>query len=320
MSAFALWALAGCTTPGSGIVAEPWELKGPFRAFSDQPNRPRHIERGAINRRLPEPNDADSNGYYSFSLDTPTSQPSSLAERAESAPPLPEHRLFAPVPEDEDRFWYLDLGFRMGITKLGWTENQLDRRLNRIQGVDVLGVFESPTTPLDRKSEFGLTTAYIGVGRRETEWLTWNFYFGTGMGGDKDHQRVANVNMDVNFDYAIYYTGLTVDMYPWGLAKRGRYDNLWEHIRASRPYAVTGFEVGYVRARGGGTFRAAPLTLYEDHQWVEDWLFSYLVGLGWEIPINHRWVFNLQLHYTQHFYKPEEYNSWNLTYALRYEF
>jgi hypothetical protein len=230
------------------------------------------------------------------------------------------HTLFGPVEEKDDRFWYLDLGFRMGVTRLHETKQRLDRRLGVPRKLDFLGVFEDPETPMDRKSDFALTTAYIGIGRRETEWLTWNFYFGTGMGGDKDHQRKLNLNQELNFEYGIWYSGLTVDIYPWGLSQRGRFRDYREQLRASRPYVVTGFELGYVRARGWGEFSLAPLKIYSDSQRVEDWLFSYLIGFGWELPLNDRWALNLQTHYTFHFYRPEEYNGWNVTYAFRYQF
>ena len=85
----------------------------------------------------------------------------------------------------------LQKAFGEKIAETVIAEDRLDRRLNGPARLDLFGVFESPTTPLDRKSDFALTTGYIGIGRRETEWLTWNFYFGSGVGGDRDHQRWA---------------------------------------------------------------------------------------------------------------------------------
>jgi len=84
---------------------------------------------------------------------------------------------------------------------------------------------------------------------------------------------------------------------------------------------MSGMEIGYVRARGRGYIGIAPFgKLYKDSQWIEDWLFSYLIGLGWELPIDARWSFASSVHYTFHFYRPEEYNGYNITLALRYRF
>ena len=311
-------AAAGCVMGPGGRVADKWELVGPFKTLS--PKRPARDRP----QRTEPPNDTDASSNGLFSLrPTDVNLAGGEAEPVEPVGPAidpAEHRLFAPVPGAEDTFWYLDLGFRMGVTRLHETKNRLDRRLDLPRKIDVLGVFKSPVTPIDRKSDLALTTAYIGIGRRETEWLTWNFYLGTGVGGDRDHQRWLTANQEVNFDYALYYTGMTVDVYPWGLSQRGRYINVREHLKAGRPYLVTGFEIGYLRARGWGHFRFAPVRIYSDSQRIEDWLFSYLVGFGWEVPLNERWAFNLSVHYTFHFYRPEEYNGWNLTYALRYRF
>ncbi|MFH0982125.1 MAG: hypothetical protein V2A79_11355 [Planctomycetota bacterium] len=332
-------AAIGCVMGPGGRVAEQWELVGPFKAFAPKKPAPPQPS-GQQDRRATQPPEggarlpsqsgpsqdlpdqapgASSNGVFSLrvgQLDFGSNGTEPVGPAINPA----EHSLFAPVPGVEDTFWYLDLGFRMGITRLHSTEDRLDRRLNDPLKLDAFGVFEHPTTPIDRKSDFALTTAYIGIGWRETEWLTWNFYLGSGVGGDRDHQRWLNSNLEVNFDYALYYTGMTVDVYPWGLARRGRYADFKEHLKAGRPYLVTGIEIGYLRARGWGHFALAPITLYSDSQRIEDWLFSYLVGCGWEVPINERWAFNLSVHYTFHFYRPEEYNGWNVTYALRYRF
>lgn len=335
-----LVSVAGCTMPRSGRVADAWHLVGPFVRLHRGGDSPRRSwANGAPPRTSRVAVDSSSSGFSQPSRERPSSRQepggaatrlrvlplgkvrvSALGESSEPPTDVPRHHLFAPDDVRDDRFWYLDLGFRMGVTRLHETQHRLDRRLDLPRKVDVLGVFKSPQTPIDRKTELGLTTSYIGIGRRETEWLTWNFYFGTGVGGDRDHQRWLTANQEVNFDYGIWYTGLTVDVYPWGLSQRGRYENWKEHLRASRPYFVSGFEMGYVRARGWGHFAIAPVKLYRDSQRVEDWLFSYLLGFGWEIPLDERWAFNLQVHYTFHFYRPEEYNSWNVTYALRYQF
>jgi hypothetical protein len=338
-----------CTAPHTGQVAKRWELVGPFRAFarsakSEEPRPQPSVPNSSDTDQAADPPSGPGAGVTTQPASQPaTSQPSEDEDwfsltpvdsesSIEEVDPFGEgespvyhdapggHRLFAPAEERSDKFWYLDLGFRMGITKLHATKQQLDRRLDLPQKIDVVGIFESPQTPLDRKTDFALTTAYIGLGRRETEWLTWNFYFGSGVGGDRDHQRWLNLNQEVNFNYALYYTGLTVDIYPWGLSQRGQYINLKEHFRASRPYMLTGMEIGYLRAKGWGHFAIAPVTIYADEQKIRDWLFSWLVGFGWEFPINDRWVYNMQIHYTFHAYRPEEYNGWNLTYAIRYEF
>jgi hypothetical protein len=231
-----------------------------------------------------------------------------------------DRRGFVPPTTSGQEYWYLDFGFRQGWTRLHSTKQKLDRRLDLPLKLDWAGIFEDPNTPMDRKSSGLLDTAYLGIGRRENDWLTWNFYFGAGVGGDRDKQRWANLNLEVNFDYAAYYTGLTADIYPFGIADHSGRGGFRETLRTSRPYILSGFELGYIRAKGWGHFAVAPLTLYADEQKIRDWLFSYLIGLGWEFPISRNWRFVVSAHYTFHFYRPDEYNGWNITYALRYRF
>lgn len=347
-AAAVLWSAAGCTAPHLGKVASRWELVGPFRKLAgtdhaetqpagDSDDATSGVQPAEASPAFPPPEAAPTStqpassqpvedmSWFSLKPVEPDAMVDTVGLLEFSESPIyydapANHRLFAPADERSDNFWYLDLGFRMGITRLNSTKQQLDRRLDLPRKLDVWGIFDDPYTPMDRKSDFALTTAYIGVGRRETEWLTWNFYFGSGVGGDHNHDRRLNLNQVVNFDYALYYTGLTVDIYPWGLSERGQYINFKEHLRASRPYLLTGMEIGYLRAKGWGHFAIAPFRIYSDEQKVRDWLFSWLLGFGWEFPINERWVYNMQIHYTFHAYRPEEFNGWNLTYAFRYEF
>ena len=232
-----------------------------------------------------------------------------------------DHQALGLAPSREpERNWHIDLGFRTGYTKLASTKQKLDRRLDLPMKLDVFNVFGNPTTPLDRKSTFGLNTLYFGVGRREKDWVKWTCFVGGGGGADKTHKRFANANVDVAFKYAYYYTGLTLELYPWGTPKHA-HDLDWRaRLRASRPYLLTGAELGYVSAEGRGRFALAPITLYEDKQVVRDWLFSGLLGIGWGIPVNHRWSINLSGHYSAHLYRPQEYNTWNIVSVLRYEF
>ncbi len=336
----------GCGSRGDGISAQPWKLQQPFRslkfdrdtdngrrtgkrlrqAYADSDLRGSARVHGIGKSRFTSfelyEQKGDNNSEVAFKSYSEQDDRSEVSSTGQSLSDtgLIEQELPVSTASEEEKFWYLDLGFRMGITRLGSAEEKLDKRLNGPMKLDVFGVFEKPHTPIDRKSELGLNTFYLGVGRRETSWLTWNVYFGGGIGKDRDHQRWLNHNLDVRFDYLAYYTGFTVDIYPWGISKRARYDNFLEHLRASRPYYVTGIEIGYVRARGWGDYKIAPIHVYHDSQRIEDWLFSGIVGMGWEIPLDDRWAFNLQAHYTFHAYRPEEYNGWNITYALRYKF
>lgn len=229
--------------------------------------------------------------------------------------------MFSHGRDADGDYWYLDVGFRLGQIELDETSKQLDRRLDSLMALDWMDLFDRPYTPRDRKSDWGMTTQYLGIGRRETEWLTWNFYLGYGFGGDYNHDRVGPLNIDVDFEYNFIYTGLTADLYPWGKPKHASYPNWEERFAASRPYLLSGFELGYVRAFGRGYINLAPLgKLYKDAQYIEDWLFSYLLGLGWEVPLDERWSFTTSAHYTFHFYRPEEYNGYNITLAFRYRF
>ena len=53
---------------------------------------------------------------------------------------------------------------------------------------------------------------------------------------------------------------------------------------------------------------------------MRDWVFSCLGGLGWRLPIDNHWSFSVAGDYKLHFYRPEEYNGWNIITSLRYQF
>lgn len=283
--------LTGCAWSGTGgppsRLPRPWRLTGPFQRLSPAPAATRASLAAGLARSSSEDVDGD---------DDAAAGPSENARR------------------------HVDFGFRTGYTKLGSTKQQLDRRLGLPMKLDALGVFHSPQTPLDRKSSFGLNTIYLGLGYQQNDWLIWTLFAGGGAGRDSDHQRFVNLNLDVDFEYAYYYTGLQCELYPWGMPDYLNNLDLGQRLRASRPYIITGFETGYVDARGRGDFSIAPFKIYEDEVNIRDWLFSYLLGVGWAVPLSDNWSINLSSHYSYHFYRPGEYNTWNIVSALRYRF
>jgi hypothetical protein len=234
-------------------------------------------------------------------------------------------------PTDSARPWHVELGFRNSYTKLAETRRLLDRRLEIPLKFDVFGVFNHPDTPLDRKTDLSLTSFYLAAGRQETDWLVWNLFVGGGGAKDHSHQRFLNANLEVDFRYALVYTGLTAEIYPWLVprpppCKRGARGGLsdrmdWsDRLSASRPYVVTGLETGYVSGEGRGHYSLAPFRVYADHEKVRDWITSYILGLGWAVPLDTRWSVNLTGDYRFHFYRPDEYDSWVVSAGLRYNF
>lgn len=216
--------------------------------------------------------------------------------------------------------WHLEIGFRDSHTKLAETKRLLDRRLEIPLKYDVLNVFHHPDTPLDRKSNLTLTSFYLGAGRQESDWFVWNLYLGGGGAGDHTHQRFLNANLEVDFHYALIYTNLTAEIYPWHVPHPTDGMDWSQRLSASRPYVVTGVETGYVSADGRGHYSLAPLRVYADKAIVRDWITSYILGLGWAVPLDAHWSVNLTGDYRFHFYRPDEYDSWVFSAGLRYNF
>jgi len=185
---------------------------------------------------------------------------------------------------------------------------------------DVFNVFDHPYTPLDRRTDLSLMSLYLGAGRQESDWFIWNLYVGGIGAGDHSHQRFLNANLEVDFSYALVYTGLTAEIYPWHVPHPADHMD-WSHrLSASRPYVVTGLETGYISGEGRGHYSIAPFRVYADHEIVRDWITSYILGLGWAVPLNSRWSVNLTGDYRFHFYRPDEYDSWVVSAGLRYNF
>ncbi len=222
--------------------------------------------------------------------------------------------------EGTSKIRHFDFGIRTSYTKLSSTEQKLDRRLDIPMRADALGVFDRPTTPIDRKSKMGLNTLCAGFGRKENEYFVWNAYGGLGVGVDRTHQRFLAAKLDVNFDYGTYYAGMSAELYPWRVPGEAKSSAWVDRLRASRPFLTAGFETGFVRGGGEGKYSIGPRTVYKDSDRVEDWLFSWPVGAGWSIPLSETWSVQLVGDYRLHAYRPEEYNGWNFTTGLRYRF
>lgn len=216
--------------------------------------------------------------------------------------------------------WHADLAIRNSYPKLNSTQQQLDRRMDRPLKLDTLGVFDRPYTPIDRRSDRGFTSLYVGFGRQENTRFLWTYYFGGSSGKDINHGRFLFQTLEVDFKYNFYYTGISAEYYPWEIPLIHATPSWEERLMASRPFLLTGLESGYVSSEGEGDYDIAGINIYHDELKVRDWLFSCKVGLGWALPLNDRWSINLSGDYKFHFYRPEEYNGWNFTTGIRYRF
>lgn len=216
--------------------------------------------------------------------------------------------------------WHADFAFRNSYPRLNSTRQQLDRRLDLPLRLDAALVFDEPYTPLDRRSDFRLTSWHAGVGRQESTRVIWTYYAGGGWGKDLNHQRFLFETLEVDFEYVYAYTGFMAEYYPWEVPAVPSAATLENCLRASRPFLHAGLESGYVSAEGEGDFKVAGMNVYHDEQKVRDWLFSIAVGMGWAFPLNDRWSIILSGDYRFQFYRPEEYSGWNLTTGIRYRF
>ena len=216
--------------------------------------------------------------------------------------------------------WHIDFGFRTSHTKLSSTEQQLDRRLDLPLKTDILGVYDHPTTPIDRKSALGLNTFFLGVGRSEADWLAWSCYLVGGFSEDKKRQRFLNQRLSVSFKYALVLLGLKAEVYPWGQPRHDETETWNQRFRSSRPYVYGGVETGYISGEGRGRFSVFPAGVYADKVTVRDWVVGIPLGLGWRLPLGKHWSFTMSGDYTFHLYRPQEYNSWNVITGFRYRF
>ena len=230
-------------------------------------------------------------------------------------------------PTDADRVldrphkrWHMDLGIRNSFPKLDSTEKQLDLRMDLPLKLDILGVFDRPYTPVDRRSDQGYQSLFAGFGRQENPRFLWTYYFGGSSGKDINHGRFLIETLEVDFKYNFYYTGISAEYYPWKVPTIHATPTWEERLLASRPYLLTGLETGYVSSEGEGDLAIAGLTVYHDELKIRDWLFGCYIGLGWDLPLNDRWSINVSSDYDFHFYRAEEYNGWNVTIGTRYRF
>jgi hypothetical protein len=209
---------------------------------------------------------------------------------------------------------------RGSYPKLAATAQQLDRRLDVPLRLDWLRVFDEPYTPLDRRADLGLATWYAGLGRQPSDRFIWTWYLGGGMAQDINHQRFLNALLKVDFRYGYYYTGIAGEYYPWPLPDADHRKSLQDLLSNSRPFVLGGLETGYVSGEGEGDYKVSGAVLYHDEQKVRDWLTSINLGLGWAFPISDHLSLNISGDYRFHLYRPDEYNGWTWTTALRFRF
>lgn len=216
--------------------------------------------------------------------------------------------------------WHIDLAMRGSHPKLASTAQQLDRRLDQPLKIDWANVFDEPYTPIDRRTDLGLATWYVGVGRQPCAHFIWTFYLGGGLDQDINHQRFLNTRLEVDFRYGYYYTGLAGEFYPWALPEPSDDRPLHDILGESRPFLLGGIEAGYVSGEGEGDYRVTGVTLWHDELKVRDWLTSINLGAGWSFPISQHLALTISGDYRFHAYRPDEYNGWNWTTALRIRF
>jgi hypothetical protein len=213
--------------------------------------------------------------------------------------------------------WHFDLGWRTSIPRLQWTDQMLDRRLDLPLKLDWLGVFDHPETPLDRKTDLKLGSVFFGIGRTESEHILWSIYGGAGADSDATNQRFLATTLDVRFRYGFYYLGALMEYYPWKIPQPASADGPDGRLRSGRPFLFTGLDTAYISGSGKGDYRIAGQLIYRDAVHVRDWLVNVPVGLGWSAPLSARWSLIIMGGYRFHFYRPEEYNGWDIATQLR---
>jgi len=124
-----------------------------------------------------------------------------LEGKARTLSPTDKTKVFSDRSDPDLRKWHVDMAITTAFSKLSSTEQKLDRKLDIPLKFDFLNVFERPRTPIDRKSSFSLNAIYFGLGKRVSDKLILNWYFGFGPGVDRDHQRFLTADLRVNFKY-----------------------------------------------------------------------------------------------------------------------
>ena len=219
---------------------------------------------------------------------------------------------------DGDRPWHIDFGFRTSHTKLAETRQMLSDRLDKPMATDVFGLFESPYSPVDRKSDGRLNALYLGIGRSENDWLAWSVYFVGGAITDNQSQKRSLLRLNTTFEYGNYLLGLKTELYPWGRPELLPTPTWQERLENTKPFFYTGVETGYVSGAGRGRYEIATIPVCRDEVVIRDWTVGFPVGLGLWLPLDDRWSFILSADYSWHVYRRNEYSGWNLNAGIRY--
>lgn len=216
--------------------------------------------------------------------------------------------------------WHFDIGVRSHHPRLQETRDVLRERLDAPLKLDFAHVFSQPYTPIDRNTDWGCGSGFLGFGRQQSDWLIWNVHAGGSWGEDRNFSRFLVTSLGVNFKYQSFYVGGDIEIYPWKVPEVRPEMKIGERLRASRPFILTGIEAGYVRADCQGAFRIFRLPVYRDEEHVRDWIGNYFIGLGWSVPLSDSVSWNIAGDYAFNFYRANEFNSWNLITGLRFRF
>jgi hypothetical protein len=219
-----------------------------------------------------------------------------------------------------DRPWHIDFQFRSLHPRLSDSKAMLDDRLKQPLKTDWAHTFDRPDTPIDRNTDWGFGSFILGFGRQENDWLLWTAYGGGGWGDDRNFDRSLFNTLEVNFKYRYFIVGGEAEIYPWKIPKVQPHMSISDKLCASRPFLLTGLETGYVSDEGEGAYRMLKIPLYRDSAHIRDWVSSLRLGLGWSFPLSTSFSLQLSGDYAFNFYRPDEYNGWELIAGLRYRF
>lgn len=224
------------------------------------------------------------------------------------------------LPPFSRRRFFIEAGAVNQFPQLHESHHQVNRYLDRTLGW--APGFSSPREFYDFRRSGQLLLAYAAGGYTATEWLDLTFEMG-GWGGElKDTSGPLFLgSLDTHFDYTTLFAQVGTRVYPVGRPEISGGSDPAAVLSGARPFLYQSF--GTTRAESAGTAMLGPRGfphLLEISLRRSDWIPTYKLGAGLEIPLDEHLSLITYGGYNFYFSRRDEFNGFSLTVAARLRF
>jgi len=228
-------------------------------------------------------------------------------------------------PEQYARNWYLGLEAINFYPRLHESEEEIDRKINRVLGW--LPGWEEPTTFTDWRNRHFAWDFAIGVGRDLSPKTTLMVWAGGSKGIIKNKAQYGPLETDIRFTRTALFLTPELAWYPWDkvnyaeVADKKGGDWIRAALSEVKPYLAAASGYTWVCAEGEGKLKLPLLgTFFHDAERKDHHLLMFSPRLGIEMPLGKNSSFSVIASYRFYDRHSDEYNGPTVSLGYRWRF